>query len=243
MAKYGGSSVGFLLADQFSLLPSTITGITGPDIESVLEDVTGLGDTWAQHLASGLRKAAVGVDGLYDDLTTGLAKSLEGAENTSRVLSFTIHGNSYGAKATCAAGAFGSKWSRVAQIGGLTKARAQYAVSGAVDDDAVILFPLGAITADTNTEGANSQDHGASTAGGYAAYLHVTAYSGFTSVGVTVRHSVDDVTYADLATFASVTAVGAQAINGVGTVNRHTAVNLDVTGSGSITLAVMLKRR
>lgn len=70
--------------------------------------------------------------------------------------------------------------------------------------------------------------------------MHVTAYSGFTGVVVKVQHSVDNVTYADLATFTNVTGKTQELVrvaNGT-TVNRYLRTSVDVTGSGSVTLLV-----
>jgi hypothetical protein len=71
---------------------------------------------------------------------------------------------------------------------------------------------------------------------GGAGYLEVSAYSGFTSVVVKIRSSPDDVTYADLITFTTVTAApAAERIAVAGTVDRYLCVTGTVTGSGSIT--------
>lgn len=242
MTKYGGSSVGAILVDGFNLIPSVIQDLGGPEIESILEVVTGLGDSWEQEQAVGVRKAQLSVEGYFDDATTGTVDALKGQEGVSRVVSLALHGNTLGAKATCFAGMFGAKWARIGKIAGLTRARATFSGSGQVDDDCTILYPLAVTGVDVNTEGASSQDAGASSAGGYAAYCHVLGYSGLTNVIVKVRHSPDDVTYADLTTFTTFTGNGAERKTGAGTVNRHTAVDINVTGAGVVTIFVALKR-
>ena len=74
-----------------------------------------------------------------------------------------------------------------------------------------------------------------SVAGGVG-YLQVTAASGFTNFIGKIRDSPDDITYADLITFAdNVTAPFAERLTVAGTVDRYTAFDGDVTGSGSIT--------
>jgi hypothetical protein len=105
-----------------------------------------------------------------------------------------------------------------------------------------ILAPLVAYTADALT--GTAVDRGASpltpTTHGLMGALHVTAYSGFTGVVVKIQHSADNSTWADLATFTTVTAVGGQRVavaNGT-TVNRYLRASIDVTGSGSVTLFV-----
>lgn len=76
----------------------------------------------------------------------------------------------------------------------------------------------------------------ASTVNGGSAYLHCTAYSGFTNVVVKVMHSPDDITYAALVTFATLTAVGKERKTVTGTVDRYLSSQGTVTGSGSITV-------
>jgi hypothetical protein len=242
MAKYGGSSVNALLVDGYNLIPSVIEDLDGPALESVTKACTGLGDTWRKEAAVGIRHGTIGVQGYFDDDATGICAALIGNESTSRIVSVPFAGNTLGAKACCLAGGFAAKWARFSKIEDFTRARFTFTTSGQVDDDALILQPLATFTVDTNTEGANSQDAGASSAGGFAAYCHVTAYSGFTNVIVKVRHSPDDATYADLATFATFTAKGADRQTATGTVNRHLAVDINVTGAGSADIFVALRR-
>jgi hypothetical protein len=78
---------------------------------------------------------------------------------------------------------------------------------------------------------------------GGAGYLQVTAFSGFSGFIAKVRDSVDDVTYADLITFADVTsAPTAQRVAATGTVDRYLAMDGNVTGAGSITCQVIYCR-
>ena len=77
----------------------------------------------------------------------------------------------------------------------------------------------------------------ADSANGGSGYLQVTAASGFTNFVGKVRDSADDVTYADLLTFAdNVSAPFAERVTVAGTVDRYTAFDGNVTGSGSITV-------
>ncbi len=73
---------------------------------------------------------------------------------------------------------------------------------------------------------------------GGAGYQQITAFSGFSGFVGKVRHSTDDVTYADLATFANVTSAPAKERVVVApgtTVHRYLAFDGNVTGAGSIT--------
>jgi hypothetical protein len=79
----------------------------------------------------------------------------------------------------------------------------------------------------------------ASTPNGGVGYLLVSAFTGFSGVVVKIRSSADDITYADLVTFASVTAPppdasAAQRLTVAGTIARYLSVSGTVTGSGSI---------
>jgi hypothetical protein len=104
-----------------------------------------------------------------------------------------------------------------------------------------VIHALAAETADGN---GTAVDRGASpltpTTRGLVAALHVTAYSGFTTVGLKIQHSTDNSVWNDLVAFAATTAVGSQRVavaNGT-TVNRYLRVVTDVTGTGSVTFLV-----
>ena len=101
-------------------------------------------------------------------------------------------------------------------------------------DGIIVHHALAARTIDFDGAGV---DGGAASANGGVGYLHVTAYSGFSSVTVKVQDSADDITYADLIAFAAITGAPlAERQSVAGTVNQYTRVAIDVTGAGSITL-------
>jgi hypothetical protein len=76
----------------------------------------------------------------------------------------------------------------------------------------------------------------ADTPSGGVAYQHVTEFTGLTGFIGKVRDSPDDTTYADLATFANVTAAPAvEAVEVAGTVDRYLSYDGNVTGTGTIT--------
>ncbi len=233
--KYGGSDVGFLLVDGYDLLGSEVLDVTVPEPEAVTEESHGLGKAWVEYLATGVRKAVASLQALYDDATDAIADTLDGQEATERVVCWGITGNAVGAKFIGAQGAFGAKYKRMFTRGALHRVNLDQTITGAVDEG-IVLQHLAAKTIDWDTEGAESQDFGASSSAGGAAYQQITAISGFSGFVGTIRHSADDSTYADLVAFDDATAVGAQRKTVAGTVNRHTAYQGDVTGSGSITV-------
>lgn len=120
-----------------------------------------------------------------------------------------------------------------------------YVVTAAADssvDMGYVLVPPTPITVDGN---GTSVDRGtslspgpvANTSGGAVASLHVSAYTGLTSAALKIQHSTDNSSWADLASFTSVTAVGWQRLtvaNGT-QINRYIRAATDVTGTGSIT--------
>lgn len=79
----------------------------------------------------------------------------------------------------------------------------------------------------------------ASSNNGGVAYLAVSDFTGFTGVVVKIRSSADDTTYADLVTFATVTAPppdpsAAQRVAVAGVIPRYLSISGTVTGTGSI---------
>jgi hypothetical protein len=76
----------------------------------------------------------------------------------------------------------------------------------------------------------------ASTTLGGVGYAQCTQYATLTNVVLKIRHSPDDVTYADLITFSTITAIGGQRATVSGTVDRYLCSTGTVTGSGSATV-------
>lgn len=132
-----------------------------------------------------------------------------------------------------------------------------YAVAAQADESVDMGYVLVAPTAITATGNGTSVDRGTSlsndgssqpfTLNGAAAAIHVTAYTGFTSVAVKLQHSADNSSWADLSGggFTSITAIGQQRIlvaRGV-QVNRYVRAVTTVTGSGSITYLLAIAPR
>ena len=71
--------------------------------------------------------------------------------------------------------------------------------------------------------------------------MHVTAVSGTSpTLDAVVRHSADDTTYADLATFTQATAVTAERKTVTGTVNRYLKCSLTIGGSSTPTVTAAI---
>lgn len=238
MANYGPDDVGFVLVGAYNLLADSAA--IQLKIEQLTDESTSLGDSWTEHSLLGLFRADLSQNGYFNDAAAASNAALVGL-GAARVFSVGVEGNTIGKQMIGLEGAVQLDYERIASLSALHRARSMLRVTGQVDHG-LILHALTAETANMDTEGANSQDNGASSAAGGVGYLHVTAYSGFTNIIAKVRHSTDDVTYADLITFATVTATTSERKTVSGTVNRHTAMNLTVSGAGSATFMVGFKR-
>lgn len=113
------------------------------------------------------------------------------------------------------------------------------------DDGVDIGFLLHALVAETADGNGTGLDNTALTSAGAVANLHVTAYSGFTSVVFKVQHSTDNSVWADLITFTTVTGLTQERLKTTSTttVNRYLRSFWDVTGAGSVTFAIAAARR
>lgn len=251
MSRYGSASVPFFFLDSFDLCDQSLVSITGPDLDVTLERTDGFGQTHEAHTPVGLRAATMAVEGFFDDGDLGTLAAFITPGAVSRILTTGVAGNVAGQNVSILTGAFAGKVRRMPKREELTKAAADIRSSGAVLLNGVILQPLATKSATWDTQGAESVDNGASSANGGTAVLHVKAQTGFTGTVVKVRHSADDVTYADLLTFTTVTswtpptappAVAAQVATVAGTVNRHLAMSGTPTGAGSITCMVAFAR-
>jgi len=236
--KYSGADVQFILVDGYNLLGVT-TEISDISVESILEESHTLGDSWQESTAVGVRKAMLSQDGFYDDAAGSVNAVFADQQATQRSVCIGITSSAF----IGIQGAFGSKYVRKLDRDKLHKAKINYTISGQVDEG-LILQALATKTADWDTT-ASPVDNGSATTNGGVAYQQVTALSGFTGFVGKVRHSADNVTYADLVTFTNVTsAPNAQrsTVNTGTTINRYLAYAGDVTGTGSISVMTGFSR-
>jgi hypothetical protein len=217
-----------------------ITGCTVTHSRAVAPTTT-LADSGARFIP-GLMGGSVSVKGLFDSAAGSLHSEIQSVIGTDNGALWAVlpDGGALGAPAFIA----------VSDISGYAvDAQVSDAVGLTIDatpddgvDIGVVLHALGAETADVNSTGV---DNAASSANGGVASLHVTAYSGLTNAVIKVQHSTNNSTWADLATFTTVTAVTSERLLVAAgtTVNRYTRSFLDVTGTGSITFALAFARR
>lgn len=240
MAKYGSSSFSVCLIGGYSMLAAKVKNVSRK-VESILERSDGLGDSWEESTPTGTARATFTQDGaFFDDDTNNIHDAYKTKPTTARVGCVANEGNTLGKAFTGFLGLLMASYEVLGQLAGLTKANATYNVSGTVEEG-VILQTHTALTATTT---GTAVDNTTSTTAGGAAYLQISALTGFTNIAVTVEHSADNVTYATLATFTGVTAApAAERVAISGTINRYTRAVTTVTGaSGSVTVFVGLSR-
>lgn len=231
MAKYTGADVGFFLIDGFELSGYTID-ITH-NVEAQTEESHTLGDSWAENTSVQLNRFQFDQSGFFDDAIGASNEALVGLAGAQRQIALSIEGNTLGKKYIAAIGAVQSKYSRTAARGALHKGNATHMGSGAVEEG-LIHTPLGALAGSSGN--GTAVDNAASTSNGGVAHVHVTQLTlgGYTNLALKVRHSADNSTYADLATFTVVTAApAAERVVVAGTVNRYTRSNWAYNGAGS----------
>lgn len=240
--KFGSPSQ-FLLVDGYNLQGTGIKGLQYK-IRALNEDVTGIGDTARAHAPTGIVELTIGQSGAFFDTTANgghaaLKDVTTNPQATPRVITLGYAGNTVGETFVGAEGAYQQAYEVLGVVNLLTKANAEYAISGRVDQG-VILKALAAISANAN---GTAVDNSASSASGGAGHLQVTAFSGFTNIVVKVQHSPDNSVWADLITFATVTsAPTAERKTVTGTVDRYTRYVVTVTGAGSATFLVGFAR-
>lgn len=241
VGKHGSSEIAVFLVGGYSLLANKPQNVSRKVTER-LHRIDGLGDSWEESAHTGMSAGAFSQAGaFFDDTANRMHTALKSSAGVSRVGLIAWGGNTIACPCTGFAGLLGVEYEVIAKNGDLTKANAKYDVSGQVEEG-VLLVAHAAITATTNGTGV---DNSASSTSGGAAYLEVSAFSGFTSVAVKIQDSADNSAWLDVsgASFTAVTtAPTAQRIAISGTIRRYTRYVATVTGSGSITLAVALAR-
>lgn len=241
MAKYGQDDA-FVLVDGYDISGDTFE--LSPEIEVLLEQTDGFGDSWEEQSNVGVKRAVVAHRSFYDDADNATAEALVG-QTSSRVFTAGIEGNAQGKKAICSNGILQRRSARGITRGELHKISAEY--EGAKMEDAVIIQHL---VADSGGGPMSDGTYVFPTAleTGGTAYLQVTALTlgGYTSITAKLRHSPDGAVWADLATFTNVTvAPFAQAVNIAGNIDDNVRAELTLNGAGageSITLLAALRR-
>ena len=176
---------------------------------AVLDERRFLGTTFPTQCDTGARNAELTMQGVINSPTTDTVAELN---TTGAVVSALLSGNVvdvpfYGFQsAKITAIEVGISDDKVDEL------TPTFSVYGEVNIGTVAA-PYATRAADANTDAAYSTRPSATAASGHA-YLHVGAYTGAaTNVVVKLRTSATHISFADIGTFADVTAIGAQVLD------------------------------
>ena len=202
-------------------------------------DLTGWSEGVRNFLAGDARATGVrGFQAILNDATTGALTLLKQTAPTNRVLSMLFGGGAEPAIADPAYLLGAVQMGDVAALDGLTPVLAADFLpeQGQFSDNSrnpfgVVLSPATSLSATTNQA---SVDHGASSANGGHANLHITASSGGTWA-FKIEHSTNDSAWSTLISFTLTgSALASERLTVSGTVNRYTRFVATRTG-GTVT--------
>lgn len=206
-----------------------------------LEDstvISDLGARWTPTLLAGALK----LDGNFDSAAGSLAQVADTARTVDDGLLVTVcpDATTIGQPLLTA----------VANVSGMdvaseAKGLVTVGVEGTPDDGVDWGVSLHAHAAETVTGNGASVDNLASTASGGIAVLHLTDFTGLTSITVKVQHSTNNSTWVDLpgAGFTLASAITSERLAVSGTVNRYLRTAWTAVGTGSATFLVGFARR
>lgn len=195
---------------------------------------------------TGLSDGSISVSGLFDGDTSAVDAVLTSVLGSDTEVNFTVAydgGMTLGAR--CSTGqSIMTSYEVSSPVGDVVSTSAEFQPDGGIARG-VILAPLSTVSATGN---GTSVDNAASTANGGVAMIHVPANTRNGTIVVKVQHSSDNVTFADLATFTTISSTAKTSerlsVASGTTVNRYLRVTYTVAGStGSATIAVAFARR
>jgi hypothetical protein len=233
--NYGSADFTLFLVDGYDLLPAKVQSFT-EKIEAVQERADGLGDPREAMAPTGLTKLSIAQTGaFFDDRAHGMHALFSTLPPIARTVMYSFTG---GKTVSTASGVFVESYAVVAQQGRLTRANVTYQVNGAIMPNGVGVQPLQTFTAAWVSAVADS---GAEDARGLLLTLQVVDLVGFTSVAITLEHSVDGAAGWVPQTLPAITAAPATAqIPVAGPVHRYLRLAGTPTppGAGHVTLAM-----
>ena len=194
----------------------------------------------------GLNDATLSLGGLFDGDASAVDEYIASILGSSTDVIYTVapdNGMNVGSR--CFSGqSIATKYDVKAPVGDVVSISADFQID-AETARGVILAPLSSVSATGN---GTAVDNAASTTNGGTAIIHVTTNTRNGAITVKVQHSVDNSTWADLASFTSVptsTKTSERLVVAAGTtVNRYLRATYTVAGSsGSATIAVTFGRR
>lgn len=210
------------------------------DVETA--ETTAFGSTAKTYIV-GLKDGTMSVSGMFDGALGSVDEQIEavlGAEAAS-VATIAPEGLTIG-KASYSCAARKTSYEISSPVGDVVATSLSIQADGGIDRGVL----LGADTAVTSSGTGAAQDNTATTGNGGYAFLHVTANTRNGGTDFKVQHSADGVTYADLATFTSVSSnsTTAEKVEVTGTVNRYVRASHAPGGSsGSVTYTMAFARK
>jgi hypothetical protein len=213
MAKYASKDVGFALLGSYSMLGATSK--FDDSVELVLNETYALGETDESFWSSGAKKTEIVQEGWFDDVVLGWHNAFVDLNVTPLPMTIAPHGNVINIPAAPAAGTEIDIYQSMARVGytvqmatsEVTKMQARYGCwYGKKRGKLVAPLALRTTAGNTDTDDAKCAVAQPAGTNGGAAVLHITTLTGTpTNVTVTLRHSVDGVTYADKQAFNAFT--------------------------------------
>jgi hypothetical protein len=237
-AKVHGKATRVLL-NEFAVSGEIQTGTvsrTAPVVNSEC-----YGDDWDERDLKGVFDGSITFSGPYNGATGKIDAILQAiqASETRGILSYAPTGFAVGNLVD-----MGSLAITERPINSPISDKSMVSVTAPVNGEVDLGVSLHDLTAETTTFDGTTVDETAATANGGVAHLHCTAFSG-TNGTWKVQDSADASSWADIITFASVTAVGSQRIElAAGTaVRRYVRVICSTDNFTSATVAVIFARR
>lgn len=231
MAFAPGYKARILLGD-FSL-SAKLNQVSLPTTVDML-DVTTFADDGVKRFIPGLSGSTASMSGFAD--ADGVAEVA--AWTTATPLTYAPFGLSRGSAVELV-----STLRAQFQLGSPVAGVNGFSLSATTDGHTDLGVSLHDLTAVTGDENGTSHDGTAATTNGGVAQLHVSAFSGFSGVVVTIEDSANDADFATIATFTTVAGTTSERVAIAGTIRRYTRYVVDVTGSGSVTFQASIARR
>lgn len=227
-------------------LSSYFNDVTANATVEVAETTTFGATGGSKTYVTGLNDGTLSLSGLFDGAAGAVDEVISGVLGSSTDVNFTIAqdgGLTVGSR--CIIGqSIDTKYDVKAPVAGVVSVSADFQADGGTDPG-VVLAGLSSVSATGN---GTSVDGTVATTNGGTGLLHVTANTRNGTIVVKVQHSSDNSTWADLATFTTVsttTTTSERVVVATGTtVNRYLRANYTVAGStGSATVTVAFARR
>ena len=239
--RHGKNTV--VLVDQYDLSGYFKESTTSRSVETA--ETTAFGGS-AKTYISGLKDGTMNLSGMFDGSTGAVDQVLAAAlgASTDNVVTVQIEGNTAGTMAHMLA-TQQTSYEVSSPVSDVVSVTSQLQADGGLESGRV-LAPATVVTTATTTNG-TAVDNAAATTNGGVAHVHVSANANLGTTTIKVQHSVDNSTWVDLVTFATVattikTAQRVEVASGT-TVNRYLRSQITTASTGSITTTVAFARR